>query len=70
VGAVSLDVLETLIQGILALALIAGAIVLTVIQVMRGQSIVIPDWLSLATGAVIGYFFGTRFQRNPEQPTK
>jgi len=66
----NLDLLEVLTQGILALSLIVGAIILTLIQVMRGQSLLIPDWLTLAIGAVVGYFFGTRLQRNGKPTEK
>jgi uncharacterized membrane protein AbrB (regulator of aidB expression) len=48
---------ETVIpQAILTLLIVGGAVYMTV----TGQTV--PDWLNIATGAIIGFYFGSDFE--------
>jgi len=64
---VSLETLELIVQGMLATVLVVGGIVLALIQLERGSTPTLPDWLTLAIGSVMGYFFGTRMARSANQ---
>lgn len=51
---------ELVIQGVLAAILLVGMLVVIVIELVRGQPVNVPDVLTLAVGAVVGFFFGAR----------
>lgn len=51
---------ELLIQGALAAILLIGMIAVILIELWRGQPVNIPDALTVAVGAVVGFFFGAR----------
>lgn len=50
-------------QGIVAIIVIGGAVAFAILQLLRGQNPVPPDWLTLSVGAIIGYFFANNSQQ-------
>lgn len=60
-------VAELIIQGALAAILLVGMLVVIVTELLRGQPVNVPDALTLAVGAVVGFFFGARSVRTGAQ---
>lgn len=60
---------ELLIQGALAAILLVGMMAVIIIELVRGQPVSVPDALTLAVGAVVGFFFGARSVRSGAQST-
>lgn len=47
--------------AVIAILVVGGAIVITILnQITRNSSIATPDWLQVAVGAVIGFYFARR----------
>ena len=55
------ELLEQLIQAIIAIIVIGGAIAIAIVLLLNGRDISnLPSWLTLALGAVLGFYFGQR----------
>lgn len=55
------EVLEQWIQAVVALSMILGTLALAFVLLIRGESLsAIPNWITLALGAVIAWYFGGR----------
>jgi hypothetical protein len=55
------DTLKELSQWSLAFLLVAAGVAYSLIALVRGQPVAgPPDWLSVAIGTAIGYYFGNR----------
>lgn len=53
------DRIHGLVQGALAIIVVGSACAIAVTAVLRGQSVPdVPAWLTLAIGAILGFFFG------------
>lgn len=50
-------------QAIVSIIVIGGAVAFSLLQLLRGQNPVPPDWLTLSVGAIIGYFFANNSQQ-------
>lgn len=51
--------LERIVSGLLALLLVGGSLVATIVSVAHGgQPPALPEWLIGATTMVVGYYFG------------
>lgn len=60
-GASVTDVIQEITQSLLALLVVGGCIALALVLILRGQPATdVPDWLTLALGAVAGFYFGAR----------
>lgn len=53
----------TVAQAVVGILVIGGAIAYSLIELLRGENAVPPDWLTLSVGAVIGYFFANNSQQ-------
>lgn len=55
------DTLQELVQGVLAIMVLAGALVYGIILVLRGGAGGdLPGWLGISVGTVMGWYFGAR----------
>ena len=55
------ELIQEITQAALALLVVGGCVIATFVLIMRGeQASQMPDWLTLALGAVIGFYFGAR----------
>lgn len=52
------DRIELLIQGAIAIVIVAGIVILAVLQMLLGKPIQVPDLLAFALMIVLGFFFG------------
>jgi len=54
-------VITELAQALLAILLVAGGVVIAIIEVARGgNALDLPGWLELGIGTVVGLYFGTK----------
>lgn len=50
--------LERVVTALIAMLLIAGSLVITILSAMHAISPQVPQWLLTATTVVLGYYFG------------
>lgn len=55
------EAIQEITQAVLAIIVVGGSVGLVLVLVLRGQDAnAVPDWLTLALGAVTGFYFGAR----------
>ena len=55
------ELIQEITQAALALMVVGGCVIATFVLILRGDPATqMPDWLTLALGAVVGFYFGAR----------